>query len=176
MKIGIILGSTRPGRVTPDVGEWVLNHAVKYGQASYEVIDIKTYDLPMFGNGKEDNVKSWQDKINELDGYIFIAGEYNHSMSGALKNSFDLAKKEWSDKAAGLITYGSSGGARAGEHVRAVLSGLNIAHISLQILLSTFLDFEDHAYFKPRDIHQRNLEMFFPRLESWVEAMKGIRN
>jgi NAD(P)H-dependent FMN reductase len=176
MKIGIILGSTRPGRVTPEVGKWVLKNALEFGKATYEIVDIEEYDLPFFGNGKEASVKRWQEKVDELDGYIVISGEYNHSMSGALKNAFDCAKKEWSDKAAGLITYGSSGGARAGEHVRAVLSGLNIAHISLQILLSTFLDFEDHTTFKPREIHQRNLEMFFPRLESWVQALNTIRN
>ena len=44
--IGIILGSTREGRVSPQVGAWVKELADKRGDANYEIVDIATFQLP----------------------------------------------------------------------------------------------------------------------------------
>ena len=49
VKIGIILGSTREGRVSPQVGEWVKELADKRGDAEYEIIDIAEFKLPLLG-------------------------------------------------------------------------------------------------------------------------------
>ena len=46
LNIGIILGSTRQGRVSPQVGEWVKGIADKRGDANYEIIDIADFNLP----------------------------------------------------------------------------------------------------------------------------------
>ena len=47
--IGIILGSTREGRVSPQVGAWVKELADKRGDANYTIIDIADYKLPLLG-------------------------------------------------------------------------------------------------------------------------------
>jgi len=49
LNIGIILGSTRKGRVSPQVGEWVKGIADGREDANYEIIDITEYDLPFLG-------------------------------------------------------------------------------------------------------------------------------
>mgnify|MGYP000979424741 CR=1 FL=1 len=41
INIGIILGSTREGRVSPQVGAWVKTLADQKGNANYEIVDIK---------------------------------------------------------------------------------------------------------------------------------------
>ena len=46
LKIGIILGSTREGRVSPQVGTWVKEVAEKRRDAEYEIIDIAEFKLP----------------------------------------------------------------------------------------------------------------------------------
>jgi len=46
-KIGIILGSTRPGRNGEAVANWVYDIAKKREDAEFEVVDIKDYDLPL---------------------------------------------------------------------------------------------------------------------------------
>ncbi|MDB5054700.1 MAG: flavoprotein, partial [Bacilli bacterium] len=38
LNIGIILGSTRQGRVSPQVGNWVKGIADKRGDADYEIV------------------------------------------------------------------------------------------------------------------------------------------
>ncbi|MCD8506187.1 MAG: NAD(P)H-dependent oxidoreductase [Alkalibacterium thalassium] len=87
LNIGIILGSTRNGRVSPQVGNWVKEIADERGDANYEIVDILDYQLPFLGttDGTEPGIAAWQKKISELDGYVFIVQEYNHSFSGVLK-------------------------------------------------------------------------------------------
>src|SRR5690554_4119608 len=111
LNIGIILGSTREGRVSPQVGKWVLELANKRNDANYEIVDIKDYKLPLLGEGNPEKFVEWQSKVNSLDGFVFIVSEYNHSLSGALKNAIDYLQKEWNNKAAGIVSYGSTGGA-----------------------------------------------------------------
>ena len=40
LKVGIITGSTRPNRKSPDVAKWVLEIARKRNDAEYELVDI----------------------------------------------------------------------------------------------------------------------------------------
>ena len=47
--------------------------------------------------------------IASQDGFIFIVQEYNHSITGALKNALDYLREEWNNKAAGIVSYGSVG-------------------------------------------------------------------
>src|SRR4051795_2570099 len=95
LNIGIILGSTRQGRVSPQVGEWVKEIADKRGDANYEIVDITDYQLPFLGttDGIEPGIAAWNEKLNNLDGFVFIVQEYNHSITGALKNALDLARE-----------------------------------------------------------------------------------
>lgn len=176
MKLGIILGSTREGRVSDAVGNWVLEQAKEYGTAHYEIVDIKDYNLPLLGTSEDvEGITAWNGKLAELDGFVFVTGEYNHSIPAALKNALDLAREPWNNKAAGIVSYGSAGGARATEHLRGILGELQIADIRTHILLSLFTDFENFSEFKPQDIHKANLEVFFPQLETWAKALKTIR-
>ena len=51
LKIGIILGSTRQGRFSPQVGKWVKAIADKREDAEYEIVDIAKFDLPFLYTG-----------------------------------------------------------------------------------------------------------------------------
>jgi len=53
LNIGIILGSTREGRVSPQVGAWVKTLADQKGNANYEIVDIKEYKLPLLGESSD---------------------------------------------------------------------------------------------------------------------------
>jgi len=175
-KIGIILGSTRDGRVSPQVGKWVKEEADKIGYADYEVVDIKDFNLPFFGTGEDTSgVKAWNEALDTLDGFIFIVQEYNHSMSAVLKNALDSAKDPWFNKAAAIVSYGSRYGIRAAEDVRKVASELHIAHVRTQVQLSLFLDFENFTTFKPQTIHRDNLDEMLSQLEQWTNAMNTVR-
>ena len=46
-----------------------------------------------------------------------------------MKNSLDFAREGWNNKAAGIVSYGSVGGARAAEHLRGILGELAVADV-----------------------------------------------
>jgi NAD(P)H-dependent FMN reductase len=177
LKIGIILGSTREGRVSPQVGQWVKTIADQRNDAIYEIVDIKEYRLPFLGESTDvSGITQWTQKLASLDGFVFIVSEYNHSISASLKNALDLAKKEWNNKGAGIVSYGSAYGARAAEHLRGILNELQIADVRNQVLLSLFLDFENYSVFKPMPMHTQNLNNLLDQVLSWSQALKTIRS
>jgi NAD(P)H-dependent FMN reductase len=93
-----------------------------------EVVDLRDHPLPFFSEvasnlhapSKDPEAVRWQEKIASFDGFIFVVAEYNHSITGALKNAIDQAYKEWNRKPFTAIAYGSAGGARALEHLRGI--------------------------------------------------------
>lgn len=177
LNIGIILGSTREGRLSPQVGEWVKGIADERGDAHYEIVDIAEYDLPFLGttDGSEPGIKAWNEKLANLDGFVFIVQEYNHSISGALKNALDSARDVWFNKAAGIVSYGSTGGARAAEHLRSILAELMIASVRVHPTLSLFTDFEEFSTFKPQDLHLDNVNTMLDQVNAWSGALKTLR-
>ncbi|MEK5064697.1 NADPH-dependent FMN reductase [Cytobacillus sp. FSL R5-0596] len=175
LNIGIILGSTRQGRVSPQVGSWVKEIADKRGDANYEIIDIAEFKLPFLGEADSPGIAAWNEKLYSLDGFIFIVQEYNHSITGALKNALDLAREPWNNKAAGIVSYGSTGGARAAEHLRGIMGELMIADVRVHPTLSLFTDFENGTVFKPQDLHLDNVNAMIDQVISWSGALKTIR-
>ncbi|MFE4522288.1 NADPH-dependent FMN reductase [Cytobacillus firmus] len=175
LNIGIILGSTRQGRVSPQVGSWVKEIADKRGDANYEIIDIADFKLPFLGEADSPGIAAWNEKLSSLDGFIFIVQEYNHSITGALKNALDLAREPWNNKAAGIVSYGSTGGARAAEHLRGIMGELMIADVRVHPTLSLFTDFENGTVFKPQDLHLDNVNAMIDQVVSWSGALRTIR-
>ncbi|MEH7344250.1 NADPH-dependent FMN reductase [Bacillus sp. JJ1532] len=177
LNIGIILGSTRQGRVSPQVGEWVKGIADKRGDANYEIVDIADFNLPFLGttDGTEPGIAAWNEKLANLDGFVFIVQEYNHSITGALKNALDFAREAWNNKAAGIVSYGSTGGARAAEHLRGIMGELLIADVRTHPTLSLFTDFENMSEFKPAELHLNNVNDMLDQVNAWSGALKTIR-
>lgn len=184
-RIGIIIGSTRPGRNGEQVARWVYEHAKKRTDAQFELVDLQTFNLPIYDeptppsfgqNYKHEHTKRWSAKIASFDGYIFVTPEYNHATTGALKNAIDFLYLEWNNKVAGFVGYGSLGGSRAIENLRTIMSELQIAHVRQQVSLSLFTDFENFSVFKPAEkIHLQSLGTLFDQVISWSKAMKTVR-
>ncbi|WP_313353107.1 NAD(P)H-dependent oxidoreductase [Paracoccus sp. (in: a-proteobacteria)] len=126
--IAIIIGSTRAARFADKPAAWLLENAQKRDDMSFELVDLRDYDLPLFDEvasnlwvpSQDPRAVKWQQKLAEFDGYIFVTSEYNHSVSGSLKNALDQAYKEWNHKPAAAMGYGGVGAARAIEHLRGI--------------------------------------------------------
>src|SRR6195256_4000814 len=124
IRIGIIIGSTRPGRKAEAVAKWVYEIAQMRSDAEFELVDIKDFNLPLLnepmspimGEYTHQHTKDWSLKIASFEAYVFVTPEYNHGTSGALKNAIDFLYKEWNNKAAGFVGYGGAGGVGAGGH------------------------------------------------------------
>jgi NAD(P)H-dependent FMN reductase len=176
LNIGIILGSTRQGRQSPQVGEWVKSVADRRGDANYEIVDIAEFKLPLLGEvDATEQATAWNVKLASLDGFIFIVQEYNHSITASLKNALDYARDAWNNKAAGIVSYGSVGGARAAEHLRGILGELSVADVRVHPALSLFTDFENGTVFKPADLHLTNVNGMLDQVLAWSGALKTLR-
>ena len=184
IRVGIILGSTRPGRNGEAVAKWVFENAQKRTDADYELVDIAEYDLPLldepvppsFGKYSKEHTKRWAAKIASFDAYVFVTPEYNHGINGALKNAIDFLFAEWNNKSAGFVSYGSALGVRAVEHLRGVCGEIKIADVRTQVMLSLFTDFENYSRFKPDDRHLGGLSTMLDEVVGWGTALKQYRD
>ena len=99
LKVAIITGSTRPGRVNEQVAKWVYAEAQKRSDATFELVDIQDYNLPLLdepvppsmGQYSKEHTKKWAAKIASFDAFVFVTPEYNHGISGALKKKLGIA-------------------------------------------------------------------------------------
>ena len=184
IKVAIITGSTRPGRNNEAVSNWVQSVAAQRNDAEFELVDIASYNLPLFdepmsplsGRYTHEHTKRWSEKIASFDAYVFVTPEYNHSTSGALKNAIDFLYKEWNNKAAGFVSYGGHGGVRAVEHLRLIMSEVMVATVRAQVTFSLLADFENFKTFKPNPQHEKHLHMMFDQLNAWGGALKKLRS
>lgn len=183
-KIAIVTGSTRPGRINLGVAEWVLAQAQLRTDAEFELVDIADFDLPLldeaypaaYQNYANDHTKAWSAKISEFDGFIFVTGEYNHSVTPALANALSYLNAEFADKAAGIVAYGSASGVRAVEHLRGILSELRVAHVQKTGMFSLFTDFENYSTFAPTEQSAATVQPLFDQLVPWARAMETVRD
>lgn len=183
LKIGIILGSTRPGRNGEQVARWVLGQATQRGTAEYELVDLADFHLPNIdevnhpatGVYENEGTKQWSATVAQYDGYIMVTPEYNHSTSGALKNALDFVYREWNNKAVGFVGYGALGGQRAVEHLRLIAGELQMADVRQQVAVSLMTDFENRSTMKPVPHLEPGLEILFDQVESWAGALRTVR-
>lgn len=127
-RIALIIGSTRSTRFADTPAQWMLKQAQARQDMDVEVVDLRDYALPFFNEiasnlrvpSKDPEAIRWQQTIGKFDGYIFVVAEYNHSITGALKNALDQSYTEWNRKPFTAIGYGSVGAARAIEHLRSI--------------------------------------------------------
>ena len=182
-RIGIILGSTRPNRGGEQVATWVCDMASRRRDAEFELIDLRDHPLPHLDEplppslGQYQNVhtKRWADTIGSYDGFIMVTPEYNHSTSAVLKNALDYLYAEWNNKAAGFVSYGAVGGARAAEHLRLVAGELQMADVRQQVPLSLLADFENYTIFKPDDDKVIWLDTLLDQVIAWSTALAPLR-
>src|ERR1700704_6453740 len=183
LKIAIITGSTRPGRKSEAVARWVYDIAKKRSDASFEVVDIAAFDLPLLDEAvppimnqyAKPHTKAWAAKIAPFDPFVFVTPEYNHSIPGALKNAIDYLFREWNDKAAGFVGYGGMSGARAVEQLRLIMGEIKIADVRAQVGLSLFTDFENFSTFKPAPHQEATVSAMLEDLIPWGCALQAMR-
>jgi NAD(P)H-dependent FMN reductase len=183
LTVAIIIGSTRPGRKAEAVAHWVHGIATKRRDASFDLVDIAAFNLPLLDEAvpavmnqyAQPHTKVWAAKIATFDAFVFVTPEYNHSTSGALKNAIDFLFREWNDKAAGFVGYGATGGTRAVESLRLVMGEIKVADVRSQVALSLFSDFENFSTLRPRAQQEAAVTKMLDEVVAWGEALKPMR-
>ena len=136
-RVAVIIGSTRDTRFADKPAAWILDLARRREGWEVELLDLRDADLPFFNEAssnfwvpsKDPKAVAWQQTLAGFDGFIFVTAEYNRSIPAALKNALDQAYREWIHKPAGILGYGSTGGARAVEHLRTIAIELQMVPV-----------------------------------------------
>src|SRR5690606_9196393 len=184
--IGIILGTTRPNRFADAPTRWIHDIAKRRQDATFELVDLRDYPMPffeeeaspMFVPPGNEAARRWAETVSRLDGYIFITAEYNHGITGALKNALDYAYKEFNRKPASFVAYGGVGGARAVEQLRLVLAELQVAslkhavHIGMTEMLGMLKEGKTFADYPHLDAAAAPM---LDELVWWTSALKQRR-
>ncbi|GAA2439728.1 NAD(P)H-dependent oxidoreductase [Actinomadura vinacea] len=193
IRIAIVIGSTRPRRRTAVAAGWVAgiasrHPAVAAGEAAFEVVDLAEYALSvldehkpaLFGEYRHPHTNRWAETIASFDGFVFVTPEYNHSAPAALKNAIDFLFGEWNNKAAGFVSHGVHGGVRAVEHLRQVMTEVQVANVRTQVALSAFADFEttdpaEPGVIVPGAYQEPALVELLDEVIAWSKALKPLR-
>lgn len=154
-KVGIIIGSTRDGRISRSIAEHVLELAKNSGQSTYELIDLKEVNLPFtnepfppaMGKYQNESTKAWAKTIAGFDGFIIVSSEYNYGYPAPLKNALDAIYAEWNDKPVTFVGYGySAKGGRALAQLRQVAECLKLKPTAQDVQISLGSNLKDGVF------------------------------
>ena len=184
MRIGIIIGSTRPVRKGGGVGRWVHEVASRRGDADFELVDLRDFGLRLLeaevvpsdagGEYADAATRAWSRAVASYDGFVFVTPEYNHGLPAALKNAVDVLWPEWGNKTVGFVGYGFDGATRAVEQWRSVVAATFMIAVRPQVALQNFADFEGNE-FKPLDRRERELTSLLDHVVRMTEATASLR-
>lgn len=146
MKLMVINGSVREGRMSDLVQNWLLSLMIDDTNLEIDVVDLREVDLPFFNEsitpsqagGKYKNPKgtAWAERVAKADAYIFLVAEYNHGPTAVLKNAIDWVYEGWFNKPVGFVGYGGlAGGSRAVEQLKQISLHIKLVPISVDIII-----------------------------------------
>jgi len=182
----VIIGSTRPGRIGLPIARWFVTRAEEHGDFDVEVADLAEINLPflderkhpMLGEYEHDHTKAWSASVRAADAFVIVTPEYNFSMTAPVKNAIDFLSKEWNYKPVGLVSYGGvSGGLRAAQQLKQVLSALSMMPIPQAVVLpmANTLLAEDGSFpgTEPAD---KSAAAMLTELRRWSDALTPLRD
>lgn len=189
LAISVIVGSTREGRFSEKPAHWILGQLKKREGVDARLLDLRDFAMPFFDQPltpampgrppyQPPVVQQWTSAIAQSDGFVFVTPEYNFGPSAVLKNALDWVYPEWNRKAAAFVSYGSAGGARAVQQLRANLIELQVAPVryAVHLPISTLM-----AHYTGGDVEaalaesEKAAKPMIDDLLWWTSALKAAR-
>jgi NAD(P)H-dependent FMN reductase len=185
-RLGVVLASTREGRVGAPVTDWFVAHARRHGGFDVQVLDLKAIALPLLEEPNhprlqrytQEKTKAWSRLVAETDAFVFVTPEYNFGPPPALINALDHLYAEWGYKAAGFVSYGGvSGGLRSVQMTKQLLTSLKIVPIveAVTIPFVTQSIDADTSAFKATEAHEKAATTMLNELVRWNGALSTLR-
>ena len=190
LQVKVIVGSTREGRFSEVLVPWIDAELAAREDINHEVLDLRDYPMPFYedsasaasvtdGQYPNEVVREFAKKIDEADAFLIIAPEYNHGYSAVLKNALDSVYGEWNQKAVAFVSYGSVGGGRVVEQLRAVAVELQMASTRSAVHIQAPWALRDESG-KLKDgvldEYDHTLSGTIEQLQWWGNALKTARN
>jgi NAD(P)H-dependent FMN reductase len=183
-RLGIITGSTRPGRRGPAVARWVESRAEQHGSFEIELLDLAAWGLPLLDEPNHPKLRryvhahthAWSETVDRQDAFVFVTPEYNHGPSAALKNAIDFLLEEWRYKPAAFVGYGgSAGGARAVQVLRQVAVAVKMSPVFEAVYLHRISDRLDSGVLRVEPHHEAACTAMLDEVARMHDALRGLR-
>lgn len=165
--IPVILGTSRQGRQSEWVANFIVDQVKKQERIETALIDIRTLTIPIDDAGETIKDPSFAAAMERADGLIIVAPEYNHGYPGLLKHVLDTCLKEYIHKAVGLcgVSAGPFGGTRVIQNLLPVMRELGLVTIFYDLnfsLVQTLFDssgklLEEETYIRRFDRFMQEL-------------------
>ena len=184
LKLNIIIGSTRPGRVGPVIAQWLKEAADEHGKFAVELVDLADFDLPLLDEAAHpatrqyanEPTKRWSASVASADAFLFVTPEYDYFAPAALVNAVQVLLHEWLYKPAGVLSYGGvSGGLRSAQVLRQLLSNVNVHALPQVVPVHFFQQFIDDGVFRPNEQIQNGVNGMLDELHKWARALRSLR-
>ncbi len=179
LKIALIYGSTRPGRLCDKVASWAAAQISATHAFALDVIDPASPEaLSTAKPGEPLNLAWLRQHIGAADAFIIVTPEYNHGYPAALKSLIDSVGAEWHAKPVAFVSYGGiSGGIRAAEQLRQVFAEIHAVTIRDSVTFSmAWEQFDADGSLKNPDRANRQMQTVLKRLAWWANALREARN
>ncbi|MBB95846.1 MAG: NADPH-dependent FMN reductase [Rhodobacteraceae bacterium] len=185
LKLKIITGSTRPGRMGPIVANWVAEAAAKHAGFDAELVDIADLNLPLLDEPnhpaaqqyEHEHTKKWSAIIDDADAFIFVTPEYDSFPSAALVNALQLLVKEWAYKPAGTVSYGGiSGGLRSAQELRQLIGNLNMVALNGVVPVPFHWEKIEDGKLVANEPMEQGLAGMLDELVKWGETLKPMHS
>jgi len=181
LKAAIIYGSVRSDRQGIKLVKFLSNQLSKK-EIEVSIIDPMELQLPLLDKmhkefSEEEAPISMQmihDILVDVDGYIIVSGEYNHSIPPALSNLLDHFQSEYYFKPAALAVYsaGGFGGARVLPQLRTIVGELGMVSTSSVFYTARVQDaFDEDGKDLTGEFEARS-ETFINEFEWYLKTLK----
>ena len=176
--------SVRDGRKGEAIADWFLARAREHGAFDIEAVDLKAVGLPVLsepnhprlGQYTQDTTKAFSATIEALDAFVFVTPEYNFATPPSLVNALDHLFVEWQYKAAGFVSYGGvSGGLRATQMTRMLLTGFKMVPLVEQVIVPFFTNELRDGRFPGNEKTDKSATVMLDELLRWTHALAPLR-
>ena len=183
-RLGVVIASTREGRVGAPVAEWFMARAEQHGGFEVELVDLKAVNLPVLNEPNhprlkmhtQPETKAWSATVEALDAFVLVTPEYNFFPPPALVNALDHLYPEWNYKAAGFVSYGGvSGGLRSTQMAKLMLTSFKIVPILEQVAIPFVAKLMEDGRFAANEMHDRAAVTMLDELLRWTNALVLLR-
>ncbi|MER7443821.1 NADPH-dependent FMN reductase [Micromonospora avicenniae] len=177
LRIAVVIGSVRKPRLADPLATWLERELAALDWVDVDMIDLASVSLPMHemqpGGAAASPIAG---RLAEVDGFVLLTPEYNHSFPASVKNMIDWHLIEWAYKPVAFVAYGGSGGIRAVEQLRAVFPELRATTVRESVLLPMAWNHLDAAgRFNPPPGTVEALHAMMNELIIWARALRSAR-
>lgn len=171
--IPVILGTTRQGRMSEPVANFLVEQVTQWNGVETELIDIRQLKFPIEDAGQSIKDPQFAATCERADGLIIVVPEYNHSFPGWLKHVLDTNLEEYIHKAVGLCGVSASpfGGTRVIQSMLPVMRELGLVTTFYDLNFSSVYQlFDDSGKITEAQAYTRRFERFFKELV-WMSSV-----